>query len=130
MPHAIICLMPLYASSHYMPQDIICLKPLYASSHYMPQVIICLKPLYASSHYMPQVIICLKPLYASSHYMPQKEKSSYDETCLNRTLNKSESFMNRTIKKVPIHKIFVNWTYINRTPDYSECKSWSHVGSV
>ena len=63
-------------------------------------------PLYASSH-MPQAIICLKPLYASIHYMPQKEKSSYDDTCLNRTLNKSESFMNRTIKKVPIHKILL-----------------------
>jgi hypothetical protein len=45
---AIICLMPLYASCHYMPQAIICLKSLYASSHYMPQAIICLKSLYAS----------------------------------------------------------------------------------
>ena len=48
----------------------------------------------------------------------------YSETCVNRTLNNSDSSINLNLDKVPMHKLFVNLTCINRTPVYSKNKSW------
>jgi len=47
------------------------------------------------------------------------------ETCPNRTLNKTESCINKTLNEFPMFEIFVNLTCINQTPVYSEDKSWS-----
>ena len=48
----------------------------------------------------------------------------YSETCVNRTLNNSDSSINLNLDKVKMHKFFVNLTCINRTPVYSKNKSW------
>ena len=54
----------------------------------------------------------------------------YSKTCLYRTLNKLKSCINQTLKKVSMYGNFVNLTCINRTPGYSEYKSWPKGDSV
>ena len=49
----------------------------------------------------------------------------YSETCLNRTMNRLKSCINRTLGKVLKQEIFDNFTCTNRTPVYSEHKNWS-----
>jgi hypothetical protein len=43
--------------------------------------------------------------------------------CLNITLNKTESYINQTLNKVPMYEIFVNLSCINGTPVCSEPKA-------
>jgi len=44
-------------------------------------------------------------------------------------MNKPKLCINRTIKKVPMQKIFVYLTCINRTSVYSKHKNWSQADS-
>jgi hypothetical protein len=46
-----------------------------------------------------------------------------NETCLNRTLNKPKSYINRILNEVLMQEIFVNLICANRTLVYSEHKS-------
>ena len=62
------------------------------------------------------------------HY--EFSKIWYSKPCLNWTLNKPKSCINRTLNKVLMQEIFVNLICIYRTPVYSEHKSWSQKGSV
>jgi hypothetical protein len=54
----------------------------------------------------------------------------YIETCLNWTLNKPKSSINRTLDTVPMWEIFVNLICIKRTPVYSESTGLSNGGSA
>jgi hypothetical protein len=53
----------------------------------------------------------------------------YSEICLNWILNKLKLYINQGLNKVTSQKI-LNVTCLNRTPVYSEHKSWSQGGLV
>ena len=58
------------------------------------------------------------------------QTSSNLESCINQTSSNPESCINQTLNQIRMKEIFVNLTYINRTPVYSERKSWSQGSSV
>ena len=61
---------------------------------------------------------------------PNRSALKYKSVYTDKALNKSESCINLTLKKVPMKKIFVKLTCLNQTPVYTEHKSLSQGGSV
>ena len=58
------------------------------------------------------------------------QTSSNPKSCINQTSSNPESCINQTLNQIRMKENFVNSTYINRTPVYSERKSWSQGSSV